>query len=676
MPTETTRTFKKDLLVRGLPIFAHLERSQVLLIAEKSRLLEFKKDELIYSEGDAPNAFYCLITGRVVVYTKPQEGRLEILEYLHRGGYFGIISLLTGEPHSVSAKAVNDSLILKIRKEDFDILLKKVPHLAIHLSQTLSRRLKKKDLHHKTIFESTIISVYSTAKGMGRSLYAINLAVSLHQETCKKVILLDMSPQGDELSGLLGITEKVEAITLKSDVFNEANVKSKIAPHEAGIHLLNIAHDPEFAYDVTQITPLLSYLTNDFHYVVADLPHVMDKTVFKALTQSDLIHLLSDGEGEHISATAHLADELKKDIEGHERKVKIILNKLKESAIEIEKLYADLPAIPEGTIEREGAALVKKQPELTYSKAIRRIAREIGGVTVGLALGSGAAMALSQIGVMKVLEREKIPIDVVAGSSMGALIAAFWASGLSAEELEKVTLKYRTRFRTLRLLDISVPWSGLIPGKRVVKFLRAYLGKKTFRDVKLPLKIVASNLENRQQVVISEGPLVDAVRASISIPGVFKPLVRQNEVLVDGGIVEPVPVDTLILMGVKKIIAVNTILSPHEVLKEYTDDLEKRKKEAEEVKRKRFVATALFLVKKRFSRAFSPNIADIIMRSIQSMEHILAESSCEQADVVLRPAIPRVQWFEFYNGATLIKHGETEAERFLPQIKKLIFGET
>ena len=149
----------KDLILDEIPLFAGLSPLERNIIKGRSSIIEYKKGQLIYQEGSSPSAFYCVVLARVVIYTQDQFGNKTILEYLHHGKYFGIISLLTNEPHSVTAEALNDCSLLVIKKNDFDFILKKIPQLAIDLSRTLSRRLKRKDIHQKTIFESTIVSV-------------------------------------------------------------------------------------------------------------------------------------------------------------------------------------------------------------------------------------------------------------------------------------------------------------------------------------------------------------------------------------------------------------------------------------------------------------------------------------------------------------------------------------
>ncbi len=672
----------KATIIKQVPLFSELSRPAQKLIEDNSYAVEYKKDQIVYREGDAPDAFYCMITGRAQVFVRTPSGDEKFLVYLHRGDYVGIISLLTGEPHSVTVRIINDSFVLKIDKSNFDYLLKEIPQLAFHLSQSLSRRLKRKDLGPKGIFESTIISVYGVAKGVGRTMYAADLAISLVCETHKKVILLDMSPTGNEIVQMLRIENRPPPIGLKTLAFDYERVKPLVIKDDAcGIFLLNIAHVPEEPSDTTQIIPLLSYLASEFHYIVVDLPLEMDKTVYAALTQSDLIHLVTDCTEHNLKATGRLIDELSKTIKTPERKIKAIINefhpdKTSEEHIKIlgHKAYATLPDLGLlAGIMSAGLPPILAVPDCLYSKAIRRIAREIGGVLVGLALSSGAALGLAHIGVIKVLEREKIPIDFIAGSSVGALIGAFWASGIDGDALEKIALEFKKKFALLNLADFSAfPLFGFLRGVNLTKFIRNVLGRKTFRDTHIPIKITACKLRARELVVLDEGSLVDAVRASCSIPALLEPYRKQEDYLIDGGILDPVPVDVLLKLGARRIIAVNCLPSPEEVMRTFKELEEKRRKEEMELAERSIYARMVFKIREKMRRAFLPNIFDVIMNSMQSMEYVLAEASAQGADCVLHPTIPTANWFELYKVAHLIKRGEEEAQRMLPQIKALI----
>lgn len=681
--TPAPKVLDKATIIRQTPFFSELSRPAQKLIEDNSCVVEYKKDQIVYREGEPPDAFYCMITGRAQVFVKTQSGKERTLVYLHRGDYVGIISLLTGEPHSVTVRIINDSLILKIDKSNFDYLLKEIPQLGINLSGSLSRRLRRKDLGSKAIFESTIISVYGVSKKVGRTMYAVNLAISLACETRKKAILLDMSLTGEECAQMLRIDERPSPLDLRTLTFDYEKVKSLVIKDDAsGIYLLDIAHDPQESSDATQIIPLLSYLASEFHYIVVDLPFKMDKTVYAALTQSDLIHLVTDCTEHNLKTTGRLVDELNKVIKNPEKKIRAIINEFypeksyEEARFKIlgHKAYAMLPDLGLlAGIMTAGLPPVLAIPNCLYSRAVRRIAREIGKILVGLALSSGAALGLAHIGVIKVLEREKIPIDFIVGSSVGAVIGAFWASGIDANELEKIALRFKKKSALFYLADFSaIPLFGFLHGRNLTRFLRVNLGRKTFHDTHIPIKVTACKLRARQLVVIDEGSLVDAVRASCSIPALLEPYRKQEDYLIDGAILDPVPVDVLTKLGATKIIAVNCLPSPEEVLKAFKELEEKRRKEEMELAQRSIIARVIFRIRGWMQRRFLPNIFDVLMNSMNAMEYVLAEASIRGADCILHPTIPKVNWYELYEVERLIKRGEEEAEKMLPQIKALI----
>jgi NTE family protein len=165
---------------------------------------------------------------------------------------------------------------------------------------------------------------------------------------------------------------------------------------------------------------------------------------------------------------------------------------------------------------------------------------------VGLALGSGGAKGYAHIAYLEVLDQLCIRTSQIAGSSMGALIGAFYASGMSARDIRKLAESISLRNMT-HLIDLAGPMdSGLIKGRKIEDWIRENLGGATrFEDLKIPLKVVATDFWRKEQVVFDSGELVPAIRASISIPGVFDPFEYGGRILVDGGVVNPVPIDLI-----------------------------------------------------------------------------------------------------------------------------------
>lgn len=652
----------KSFIVNYAPLFADLSTPEKILIMEKSKVVEYKKGDIIYKQSDPPNAFYCVIIGRVRIFNI-SSGKKEALEYLNCGKYFGMISLLTGETHSVNAEAANDSKILMINKEDFQALLNKTPKLAIDLSKTLSRRLRKKDAQEKRIFESNILSIFSAVKEVGRTMYAHNLALGLKKETGKNVIAINVAKGTCQLPKAPCL---LDAAFLTDSAIRQAILQDK----DSGISILNISYDSANSAYADNLNALLTYLTGDYHYVIVDLPALTDAVVFQILNQSDTIHIVTDYDTGNLEKTKALISDLFQKVNYPQDKIRVIVNSGRQGQrLSYEEAHRYLNYKIYSVLPRA----VLTEPNNEYAKAIKRIARDVGDVRVGLALSGGAAFGLAHIGVIRVLEKENIPIDAVAGSSIGALIGALWAIGLNSQELTKIGMILNNKKKVFSLMiEPSFPKLSFSKGRRMRAFLEKYIGDKTFQDTKFPFKIVACNLSKRQEMVYDSGRLVDAIMASIAIPGIFIPGGENSDLIIDGGIIAPVPIGTLVRMGIKKIIAVNVFPSPENIKQNYEFNLRRMDEEKRQAGQKGFFAKIAYNLRLRFNRMLFPNILDIIVNSIQTMEYVIAEADCQKANVVLRPIATGVDWYEFFKAEALINKGEEEANASFAGLKALI----
>lgn len=664
----------KESAISDFPLFAGLKRHELKLIKNHSQLKHYNKGDIIYTQDSPPSAFYCLILGRVVIYTKGRSGEKSILEYLHHGKYFGVISLLTDENHSVTAQATNDCAILAIEKEDFNLVINKIPRLAIDLSRTLSRRLKKKDSHEKTIFESTVVSVFSSYSQAGKTIYALNLALSLHKETRKSVIILDILPV-DKIHSLLhrlGITGQRIFDLSDASADNPQSVKEFILKSNFNVDLLCFYYKPEDKLCVKRLVSVISSLVNDYHYLILDLPSLMDKDIFSILNQSDIIQLLSGPDDLDLNKTHNLRRRLIEEFNFEEEKIKLIINEYKSAKITpVEQaqilganIFATLPRIELGAGDR----LVLDDPECEYTKAVRRISRHISESMVGLVLGVGVGYGFCHIGVLKVIEEEKIPVDIIAGSSIGSLIASLWAIGKSSSEILDITSEFREPKHIWGLVDLTIPSLGFLKGNKLHKFLKKHLGDKTFYDVRLPLKIIASDVKMKEPRILDKGLLIDAVMASCAMPGVFKPFKFKEDLLFDGGVINPLPTEPLFKMGVKKIIAVNVTPSREDILRQYERIREDMKLNLSYNIRKR----NWFKLGDYFKNKFKTNILDIIFSSIEILQSEVAKKEAQLADVVLHPDTSGLYWLELHKSREFARRGEEEARRNLDKIWQVI----
>jgi NTE family protein len=249
---------------------------------------------------------------------------------------------------------------------------------------------------------------------------------------------------------------------------------------------------------------------------------------------------------------------------------------------------------------------------------------------VALVLGGGAARGFAHVGVIRVLEKSKIQIDLIVGTNTGSLIGAIYADKKSAAELERIALSLEER----DVFDYNFinPTQGFARGERLEDFLSKRLAAKEIDQLKLPFAAVATDIQNGEVAVLQSGSIARAVRASSAIPGIFTPVNYQGKMLVDGGVLNNVPVDIARKLGADVVIAVDLGAGP---------------KTAQ-------VSNLFENVAQGFYLAARPN----------------AEAKLKQADVAIRPKVSETGLLDFSRKKELVTLGAEAAEQALPEIRK------
>ena len=317
----------------------------------------------------------------------------------------------------------------------------------------------------------------------------------------------------------------------------------------------------------------------------------------------------------------------------------------------------------EETLQRPVHSYLRSGDAVQFEVNLRRLGREMCGCQVGVVLSSGGARGIAHVGVLKVLEENDIEVDIVAGSSMGAYIGAVWGAGYGGHEMEGFAREIEGFRGFWRLMDPAIfPRRGLLLTDRVRKRLEATIGALHFSDLVRPVRIVATRLDTLERVVLDGGSVVDAVLASLAIPGICVPVMRGGIPYVDGGICDPLPVDALSDLGVRKIIAVNTIATP-QTIKACRSEIAASEPSGTTWRR------ALNTWLNPFA---SGNSFDTLMRSMHAAQTRMAEASCRNANVVLRPYSCEGRWHDFSMPARYISLGRHETEAKLRDIRKLV----
>jgi len=177
---------------------------------------------------------------------------------------------------------------------------------------------------------------------------------------------------------------------------------------------------------------------------------------------------------------------------------------------------------------------------------------------VGLCLGGGGALGVAHIGFIDELINSGIPIDMIAGTSIGAFVGGLFAAGMSPAEMKEHLMKFR-RFKVVDLNAFAFAFArdGLVVGRRIVRYLNRFIKDKTFNDLIIPFKAIACDIVTGKEEIICKGNLTEAIRCSTSVPGIFKPVKKGKKILVDGGIVDNLPVSTVREMGADIVVTVD-----------------------------------------------------------------------------------------------------------------------
>ena len=248
---------------------------------------------------------------------------------------------------------------------------------------------------------------------------------------------------------------------------------------------------------------------------------------------------------------------------------------------------------------------------------------------IGVALGGGFARGIAHIGVLKVLEQEGIPIRMVAGTSVGALIGAAYCSGLTIAELEDVA--HRVRFTTFARWTLSR--CGFATTDRMVTFLTRTLKVKTFEELRIPLGVTATDFNTGEAVVFNKGSIIDPVRASCSYPGMFLPVMIRGRWLVDGMLSHPVPSRPLRDMGAERVLAVH--------------------------------------LRGQWSKTTAPrHLFDVIGQSFAIAQDRMSPVWRSAADLVIEPDVAGYDYDDFKRADELMRVGELAMRRALPEVRK------
>ncbi len=249
---------------------------------------------------------------------------------------------------------------------------------------------------------------------------------------------------------------------------------------------------------------------------------------------------------------------------------------------------------------------------------------------IALVLGAGAARGFAHIGVLKILEANKIPVHLVVGTSAGSFVGSLYAYGFTSFQLQKMA----NTLDKNEIIDFTVPDNGFVKGERLEEYVNVMVKNTPLEKMRIPFYAVAANIQNGQETVFSRGNTGTAVRASCSIPGIFRPVKIDGRMYVDGGVVSPIAVDAARRLGADFVIAVDI-----------SADIDARQPEG---------------------------TLETILQAAGIMHSKISAIQLARADVVIRPKVGRIGSADFEKRLDAMIEGEKAALEMLPQIQAII----
>ncbi len=249
---------------------------------------------------------------------------------------------------------------------------------------------------------------------------------------------------------------------------------------------------------------------------------------------------------------------------------------------------------------------------------------------VGLALSAGSARGLGHIGVLHALEENNIHIDCIAGSSAGALIGGIYCCGVKPLMIKRIAMQLERKL----WVDLTVPRRGFIKGKKIEEMLKLLTKNRDIEDLEKNLSVVSTDIKKGKPYIFTKGPLYKAIRASISIPGIFVPVKKENMVLVDGAVIDRIPISLVKKMGADIVIAVDVGFSRH--------------------------------------KGTINHVFDVILQSIDIMSKQISEKKIVHADILLQPDLSDIKPQRFDQVEESFNIGYEATKEKIHQIKKII----
>lgn len=564
----------------------------------------FPAGSVLLAEGDRSSLMYVIRAGTADILIRDRQGATHRINSVGPGDTLGEMSLFTGEPVSATVQATSDVDALVLSETDLQRLVVAHPALYRNLGAILSERLARSNRRalHEGGARATLLLHQGGPPLLG---YALACSIAWHSRRPTVLLRISAAPPPDDLASL-GVPVDALDRGLRRDY---------------GAVLLLAEPVGDCAPDALART--VEQLRESFDYALVEwygeeIPPGLSARVLRLMGPRDH-HSGPDNASPEFQAIRAWADPENEFGADRWGRVRVPMPEEEE-----------LRHLREGVLPTHGPA----------GRCLGWAARDLAGLKVGLALGAGSVKGYAHIGVLKVLERVGVPVDCLSGTSIGAAVAATYNLGYDIEGVAGVLDHVgSSAFR------LTIPTSSLLSISGVRAGVQRIGGATCFEDLPRPLGVVAADIASGREIVFTSGLLWPAVLASMSIPGIYPPQRIGHHVLVDGGVLNPVPSDVAARLGADTVIAVK--------LASRAD-------------------TQPYIAEAREPNGKSTSVVQAITRSIEMMQGKIVTDTAAAATIQIEPGFSSVGGWglrSFTQGRRYIELGEAAAEEAMPRIE-------
>jgi len=573
------------------PFFEGIANDKLIELEPFLQWLNVPSGDTLMCQGDSPDGLYMIVSGRVSIEQTDHHGHPHHIAECSRGDYLGELGLLTQRPCAATARAKRDCAVLRLPRLTFDRIIEQYPRLCLQLARTTATRIQENlGAIPKPSPEKTI-AVIGLSEG------------------------IDLQPLCDALRKTMGVSRSIR-------IAGSAELDAQHGKGFSQVEQGDARH--------SEVISVLSRLESEASFVLlrADSSGLTPWTQ-RCLRQADEVLFVARASDSPTQSAL-------------EARVLELLHQHSSPRLRLALMHAPEISSPSGT-----AAWTAQRPGIlihhvrdAHLPDIERMARNLTGTSIGVALSGGGARGFAHIGILRALSEAGIEPDIIGGTSMGAVIGAQLAMGMSHDDMIRVNR--RSWVDAKPWSDYTLPFSSVISGRRLARMLRDMLGDRHIEDLWLRYFCVSSNLTRAKAAEHHHGLLHRWVLATASVPGLAPPVFHEGEVYVDGGVANNLPGDVVRRLSAGTVIAIDTSsVNALAVDPELTS-----------------CPTGRAMLKHRFSgKPDAPSLYEILFRSTDIASEKTIDRVRKDADLYLRPPLEGVSNGHFDRIEKIVEEG-------------------